>query len=68
MTISRLDEARGTAPAPAMAQGSRMTIPVTVNVNAIDSQGVADFFSKNQDVVAATFVKAAQRSKLLRGS
>lgn len=68
MTISRLDEARGTAPAPSAAQGSRMTVPVTVNVNTIDSQGVADFFSKNQDVVAATFVKAAQRSKLLRGS
>lgn len=40
-------------------------ITVPVNVSAIDSRGVAQFFNESQDLVAAAVLKATQRSHAL---
>lgn len=41
------------------------TIVVELNVNAIDSKGVAEFFEQNEDLVAGTFMRARQKSSHL---
>lgn len=64
MTVAPISNARGTA--GESGGGERLTVPVTVNVQAIDQKGVSDFFEENIGAVGGAVMKAVQRSRLLR--
>jgi tetratricopeptide (TPR) repeat protein len=63
MRITPLPALRASTPDDA---GSGGGMRVEINVNAIDSRGVNEFFEQNEGLVAGAMMRAAQRSTALR--
>jgi methyl-accepting chemotaxis protein len=64
MRITPLPATRAVTPADADSASGGMR--VEINVNAIDSRGVNEFFEQNEGLVAGAMMRAAQRSSALR--
>lgn len=66
LTVAPLSQARGTAPSGMVSAGDRLTVPVSITVQAIDSRGVQQFFQENEGLVTDVMFRAAQKSSSLR--
>lgn len=66
LTVTPMPAARAAGREAGDGGGFGGMVPVTINVNAVDARGVAQFFEENQPMIAGVMMRAQQQSATLR--